>query len=108
MEQILEKYSDTLTYRIYDPHFDVPIKEQVEMFANTRLLIGGHGAGMVNMVLLPEHAVVLEIFPYGIFMDAYQRMAATSGIIYMQIFSNDPGDRLSYCFTDCSKISDIG
>ena len=38
-------------------------KEQVEAMAHTGILIAPHGAALTNAMFLPQHAVLLEIFP---------------------------------------------
>jgi hypothetical protein len=69
---------------------------QVEALVQTSLLIAPHGAGMVNALLLADHATVLEIFPYHVFMDTYQRMSTQTGLLYFPLFSNLPGSQLSW------------
>ena len=42
----------------------LPFKEVVQKMAGTGILIAAHGAALVNAMFLPQHAVVVEIFPY--------------------------------------------
>ena len=43
---------------------NIPFKQIVEKMAGTGILIAAHGAALVNAMFLPQHAVVIEIFPY--------------------------------------------
>ena len=43
---------------------DMSMREQVELFSKTDVLIGMHGAGLTHIIALPPHATVLELFPY--------------------------------------------
>ena len=42
----------------------LPFKQLVAKMAGTGILIAAHGAALVNAMFLPQHAVVVEIFPY--------------------------------------------
>ena len=42
----------------------MPFKKVVELMGGTGILIAAHGAALVNAMFLPQHAVVIEIFPY--------------------------------------------
>lgn len=42
----------------------MPFKQVVAKMAGTGILIAAHGAALVNAMFLPQHAVVIEIFPY--------------------------------------------
>jgi capsular polysaccharide biosynthesis protein len=61
-------------------------------------MVASHGAGMTNALFLPDRAVVIEIFPFYIYMDAYQRMATQTGLLYYPIFSNIRSPFLSWMF----------
>ena len=56
------------------------------MFSDASMMIAGHGAAVVNALFLPQHAAVIEIFPYHIFMNAYHRMAVSSGLLYYPLY----------------------
>lgn len=42
----------------------IPFKEVITKMAGTGILIAAHGAALVNSMFLPQHAAVIEIFPY--------------------------------------------
>jgi hypothetical protein len=44
---------------------DVPFAEQLQMFAETDVLLAPHTGALANALLLPRHAAVLEVEPYG-------------------------------------------
>lgn len=82
---------------------DLSFAQQVSLFARTRLLIGIHGAGLTNMVFMPEGGAVIELLPTrnGIFDlrpntlsirhdPCYVRLAAAMGHHYQ--FIENPHD----------------
>ena len=42
----------------------IPFKQVIAKMAGTGILIAAHGAALVNAMFLPQHAAVIEIFPY--------------------------------------------
>jgi hypothetical protein len=44
---------------------DVPFAEQLQLFAETDVLVAPHTGALANALLLPRHAAVLEVEPYG-------------------------------------------
>jgi hypothetical protein len=46
---------------------------QVEMMSRTRILIGIHGAGLVNAMFLPPEAAVIELLPHRLFQALFFR-----------------------------------
>jgi len=55
--------------------------------AGTGILVAGHGAAMVNSIFLPQHAVVVEIFPYLMKKWTYGHLAALAGLWYFPVYS---------------------
>lgn len=48
-------------FEIFFPE-DLSFVEQVELFANARIVMGAHGAGLSNLVFCPKGAAVIELF----------------------------------------------
>ncbi len=68
-------------------------EEQVAEMAHTGILLAVHGAGLANIMFMPAHAVVIEIFPYVMYASMYRDVAATAGHFYYRIQSlKPPGD----------------
>jgi hypothetical protein len=65
-------------------------EQQVQAMADTGILIAVHGAGLANIVFLPAHAVVIEVFPYIMYASMYRDAAATAGHYYYRIQSIKP------------------
>lgn len=65
--------------------------EQVKYVADVDLLIGIHGNGLTNLLWLPQHAVVIEIFPSDTHLYDYQVMAEIAGLTYFGIEASEPG-----------------
>jgi hypothetical protein len=55
------------------------------------LLVGLHGSGLTNLLLLPPHSVAIEIFQKGFHAYDYQMMAELAGIDYFGFEAIDAG-----------------
>ncbi|GAB3639050.1 hypothetical protein GCM10027422_46410 [Hymenobacter arcticus] len=60
----------------------LPLLAQVALFAEARLLVGLHGAGLSHLVWATGAVQVAEIFPEGCFNDCYARLASSMGFEY--------------------------
>jgi capsular polysaccharide biosynthesis protein len=65
------------------------IEAQVALFANARLIVGAHGAGLANLAFATEGARVVEIFPRTHGTDAFFLVAATRGVDYRYLVCDD-------------------
>ena len=59
-----------------------PIAAQLALMADTDVLVGMHGAGLVHTLWLPEWAVVYEIYNCGD-IDTYADLARLAGVDYL-------------------------
>ncbi|XP_060584906.1 uncharacterized protein LOC132740878 [Ruditapes philippinarum] len=67
------------------------MKEQINLFSKTDLLIGMHGAGMSHVMFLPQHAAVFETFPnYWGFLKHFKAFSRWRGIKYLGWQNTDP------------------
>ncbi|RZK55187.1 MAG: glycosyltransferase family 61 protein [Hymenobacter sp.] len=60
----------------------LPLLAQVALFAEARLVVGLHGAGLSHLVWATGAVQVAEIFPEGCFNDCYARLASSMGFAY--------------------------
>lgn len=65
-------------------------EQQVQAMAETGILIATHGAALANILYLPAHAVVVEMFPYVMYASMYRDLAAAAGLFYYSIRSARP------------------
>jgi protein O-GlcNAc transferase len=63
-------------------HHRMPFKEQISITANTDILIGMHGAGLTHCLLLPDHAVLFELYNCDDEF-CYKDLARLRGVQYM-------------------------
>lgn len=61
------------------------INRTMEMFSNTTIFVGAHGAGHTNMMFMPDNGVILEILPDGYLHHCYGLMAAGMGLEYHMV-----------------------
>ena len=57
-------------------------QEQVAAMRNTTVLIGVHGAGLTNLLFLPDHAAIVEVLPWHWDRRAYERIGQLLGYTY--------------------------
>jgi hypothetical protein len=71
-------YAETMSY-----------EDQVALFSSASEILGLHGAGLANMVFMPNDARIMEIIPGGYFAENlaihYKRLASFLGIAYKTI-----------------------
>gem|GEM_PF-3753111 len=65
-----------------------PITGQLALMAETDVLIGMHGAGLVHTLWLPEWAVMYEIYNCGD-VDTYSDLARLAGVSYLKARESD-------------------
>jgi len=67
-------------------------EQQLKMMSETTILIGVHGAGLTNLVFLPNEVVekgrtkvctVIELFPFAFTRPTYSYVAGLAGVNYM-------------------------
>ncbi len=59
---------------------DLTLEEQIKLMQRTDILFGQHGAGLANLLFLPQHAVVLEFNAVGAH---YRNWATMTGRTYV-------------------------
>ena len=64
-------------------------EEQVELMAGTGLLIAPHGAHLQNIMFLPAHAAVIELWPFLMKKSTYRMLATQLDLHYFPCYSWD-------------------
>ena len=67
-----------------------PFSEQVAVMARTGLLVSAHSGEMANIVFLPAHAAVIELFPFGLRSARFRNLAPTLDIAYESLQQRVP------------------
>ena len=60
----------------------LPFREQVATMARTGLLVAPFSGELANMVFLPAHAAVIELFPYGLRSARHKSLAPLLDLVY--------------------------
>lgn len=76
-----------LTYEIIDDFGKLTFEDQILKMSRTGILIAPHGAALANIMFLPAHAVVIELFPFGLRRFQYSEIANTIGLLYFPVYS---------------------
>jgi capsular polysaccharide biosynthesis protein len=66
-------------------------REQVQMFAETEILVSIHGAALTNLIFMPPAGRVIELYPSGFtsrdfFNACYKRLSHTVGVEHCYVF----------------------
>ena len=71
----------------------LPMQKQLQIIAETDILIGMHGAGLTHALFLPKHAALLELFPgSGSTPAHFKSIARWRGLKYMCWFGKSGGE----------------
>ena len=76
------------------------MKDQLDVFTNTDILIGMHGAGMAHVMFLPPHAAIFELFPnYWGFLIHFKAFSRWRGLKYRGWQNNDKANEFPGFYT---------
>ncbi len=89
-EELIEGLK-SLGREVYPVEFgSMPFKQQLQELQDCAMLIGYHGAGLMNTVFTPAKSSTLEILPYGWVYGRYKQIGLARGQNYIQWLNNDP------------------
>jgi capsular polysaccharide biosynthesis protein len=80
-EEELESMLRTLGVRVVHAE-TMPLGEQIELFSGAWVVVGMHGAGLVNILWSNCLEHVIEVFPPGVRNDCYARLSVQLGAGY--------------------------
>lgn len=96
--QVKEAMSNAAINTIYAENYSYV--EQVNFFSSASVLIGLHGAGLANIVFMPEGSRLIECIPQGYFRNNlaihYQRLAHFLGLDYQVVEGGALNEKLQY------------
>jgi hypothetical protein len=85
---LIERVAATgVPYRLVSTMGSMSFAEQVELMSSTGILIAPHGAALANIMFLPAHAVVIELFPYLMKKNTYRYLANLLDLQYYPLYS---------------------
>lgn len=70
---------------------NVPLLEQIELFAEARIIVGPHGAGFTNAIFSQPGSVLIEFMAEGWQITSIERLARLGGITYHSIVGKEHG-----------------
>jgi Glycosyltransferase 61 len=87
------------------------VREQIELFSEAEAVLGGHGAGLTNVVFSPRRATLFELQPLGYGRgraELYWNIAAICNLDYVQIVcrATERGNYADFC-VDCSHLDRV-
>ena len=87
-ELLVDLVRDTgVPYELVSTMASSSFNAQVSLMAETGILIAPHGAALANIMFLPAHAVVIELFPHLMKKNTYRYLASQLDLHYFPIFS---------------------
>ena len=70
---------------------EMTLYEQIKALRETTVLVGIHGSGLNNAILLPTDAVLVQLLPYKLnYKGAFQQVARENGVHYIEWGLEDP------------------
>jgi capsular polysaccharide biosynthesis protein len=73
------------------PMEEMTLYEQIKALRETTVLVGIHGSGLNNAILLPTDAVLVQLLPYKLnYKGAFQQVARENGVHYIEWGLEDP------------------
>ena len=79
------------------------VKEQIAIFSDAILVIGGHGAGISNSLFMSQSAVMLELIQASYQNVGPMRLAQSSGAQYISMLFFKDGDGDSW-YVDIERV----
>ena len=76
-----EKYFKTCNFQVVQFTKEIPFFDQISIMRKTDLFISMHGAGLTQMLFLPDNAKVIELFNCNDF-ECYKDLARLRGVKY--------------------------
>ena len=80
--EALKKKSSSFAVRVATFSHSQPFKDQLDLIANTDILIGMHGAGLTHCLFLPDWAVLFELYNCDD-VHCYKDLAHLRGVKYI-------------------------
>jgi capsular polysaccharide biosynthesis protein len=69
----------------------MPWEKQIDAFSNASIIVGGHGAGLTNILFSTEQAHLLELQQLSYANSCMMRLAQNAGLAYSALFFEDSG-----------------
>ncbi len=65
---------------------DIPsVREQILLFSSHGVVVCPHGAGLMNLLMMPAFYAVVEIFTHNTHHSLYQALAALMGVAHYPV-----------------------
>jgi hypothetical protein len=68
------------------------VREQVQLFASARIVVGAHGAGLTNILFMKPESAVVELLHYRYGTPAFYRLACTLELRYAYLSCSSSRD----------------
>lgn len=79
-------------FTVVDPG-TLPVRRQIALFADARVVVAPHGAALTNLAFLPEGSGVVELFPAGGVLPDYWRLVSAVPEVQYRYLSTWPRGR---------------
>jgi len=76
-----------LPYELVTTMAKLSFADQVQLMSNTGVIIAPHGAALANIMYLPAHAAVIEMFPYLMKKNTYRYLSSILDLHYFPLYS---------------------
>lgn len=83
------------------------VREQVAMFAEAAVVVAPHGAGIANLVFLPEGSAFVELQPRSVSHPIAWVLSKAAGCRYGVVFCHDSGSPLCNMDVDVAALAGV-
>lgn len=85
---------------------ELSFAEQVQHFAQAKVIIGPHGAGLTNMVFAPPNSILIELFPESYINVCYWALANVCHNTYAFLKGNPKGSNFEISLGEIENLLD--
>jgi hypothetical protein len=84
-EEMIEQHLAREGFTVFDPDSHPRWIDQVALFSGAELVVGPHGAGLVNAAFLPEGSHVIELRPDAYSAEMFEALCRARGVRYTSV-----------------------
>ncbi len=86
---------------------ELSLNDQVDIFSNSKIIIGGHGAALTNIIFCQENTDIIEIIPSSHPSRKCERISKVLKLNYFRFLTDDTKDHKKFPYNMTVKLSEL-